>query len=123
MSEEITPATVRTLLDNATPGPWHVSEHRAMEIWADRDPGGWDAFMVATTSTRLNRDGTDTSYGDAELIAAAPQIAIAYLELARRRQSDEFVDQILQILSEAYRNGWTPDTIIEQAREVASWLD
>jgi hypothetical protein len=60
---------------------------------------------------------------DAELVAAAPQIAAAYLELARRRLFDEFVDQILQILSEAYRNGWTPDTIIEQAREVASWLD
>lgn len=77
---EITPAAVKALLAEITPGPWHTSEHDPLEIWANRDPAGWDAFMVATVRTRLNPNGMDN--GDPALIAAAPDIGTAYLAQA-----------------------------------------
>lgn len=44
----------------------------ANEVWADRDAAGWDAFMVATTATRLNPNPGARGFADAIWIAAMP---------------------------------------------------
>ena len=87
----IHPDHIQQLLNRTTPGPWRLSEEDPLEVWADRDPTGWDADLVATTRTRLNPDGIENSVGDTELIALAPDLAKAYLELAaalRDRRDD-----------------------------------
>jgi hypothetical protein len=78
--DPITPDRVSELLELITPGPWHVSKHDTLEIWANRDPAGWDAFFVATLRTRLNPNGgSPASQVDAAFIALGPEIAQAYL--------------------------------------------
>lgn len=42
----------------------------ANEVWADRDAAGHDAFMVATTATRLNPNLGVTGHADAAHIAS-----------------------------------------------------
>jgi hypothetical protein len=50
---------------------WRLSNlPGANEVWADRDAAGWDAFMVATTATRLNPNPGVTGYQDAVYIAS-----------------------------------------------------
>lgn len=63
--ENITPDKVRKLLAAATPGPWDIEETGSVNT---------EEFWIA----REVMDGCD------ELIAAAPDIAKAYLELAAK---------------------------------------
>lgn len=50
----------------------------ANEVWADRDSAGWDAFMVATTATRLNPNPGAAGHADATHIASwHPAVALA----------------------------------------------
>lgn len=53
----------------------------ANEVWANRDAAGHDAFMVATTATRLNPNPGATGHADAAHIAAwHPWVALAIAE-------------------------------------------
>lgn len=53
----------------------------ANEVWADRDASGWDAFMVATTATRLNPNPGAQGHADAVHIAGfSPWVALAFAE-------------------------------------------
>jgi len=55
------------------------------EVWADRDAGGWDAFMIATTATRLNRNPGAKGFDDANHIARHdPARVLAEVEAKRR---------------------------------------
>lgn len=96
----IHPDAVRKLVEPATAGPWEWRNTRDVYLYSRA--GGRDSHVVMAFcrmgmqsaqpefynhSTRLldpagraNIDG----YADARLIAAAPDIAAAYLELARR---------------------------------------
>jgi hypothetical protein len=48
------------------------------EVWANRDAAGWDAFMVASTATRLNPNPGVQGHDDAVYIASwHPGIAAA----------------------------------------------
>ena len=50
----------------------------ANEVWANRDAAGWDAFMVATTATRLNLGPGAQGFADAVHIASwHPLVALA----------------------------------------------
>jgi hypothetical protein len=58
---------------NATDGGhgWRVADlPGANEVWADRDAAGHDAFMVATTATRINPNPGVTGAADAIYIAS-----------------------------------------------------
>lgn len=74
-------ALMRTRAGVATDGGhgWRVADHAgANEVWADRDTAGWDAFMVATTATRLNPNPGVKGHDDAAHIASwHPAVALA----------------------------------------------
>ncbi len=72
-------ADLRRLLAEGTPGPWRLGDSRA-EVWADRDAAGWDAFMVASSLTRLNPAGGTVAEADAHLIVAAVNALPALLD-------------------------------------------
>jgi hypothetical protein len=80
MPEEITPDRVRELLEAATPGPWHA-------WW---DPDGFSMVSPhGAPATTVLAETTPSSGGrrwpNAELIAAAPNIAQAYLSVCARK--------------------------------------
>lgn len=70
----------------------------ANEVWADRDAAGFDAFMIATTATRLNPNPGTSGYDDAAHIASwHPGVALAvamWLDAAAawREQNPDEVD-------------------------------
>ena len=75
-------ALMRERAEAATDGGfgWRLSDHLAgaNEVWADRDAAGHDAFMVATTATRLNPNPGVTGHSDAQHIASwHPAVALA----------------------------------------------
>jgi len=54
----------------------------ANEVWAPRDAADWDAFMVATTATRLNPNPGAQGHADAAHIASwHPAVALAVADL------------------------------------------
>ena len=63
---------IEARLAAATPGPWHNNPADWLEIWADRDAAGWDAFFIATLRTDLNPDPGIRAAHDASFIAHAP---------------------------------------------------
>lgn len=66
-------ARAQELADGATDGGfgWRLTDlPGANEVWADRDAAGHDAFMVASTATRLNPNPGVTGHAAAALIAA-----------------------------------------------------
>ena len=65
-------ATLRERAEAAThPGyGWRLGDTAgANEVWAPRDPADHDAFMIATTATRLNPAPGVRGYADADYIA------------------------------------------------------
>jgi hypothetical protein len=57
----------------------------ANEVWADRDAAGHDAFMVATTATRLNPNPGVRGHADAAHIAGmSPTVTLALVDEIRR---------------------------------------
>lgn len=76
---------MRERAEGATDGGfgWHVTDELAgaNEVWAKRDAGGWDSFMVATTATRLNPNPGAKGHADAAHIASwHPAVALAVAE-------------------------------------------
>ena len=74
-------ASMRERAGAATNGGhgWRVADlPGANEVWADRDAAGYDAFMVATTATRLNPNPGTPGHADATHIASwHPAVALA----------------------------------------------
>jgi hypothetical protein len=75
-------ASMMRLRANAATNPghgWRLGDLAgANEVWANRDAAGWDAFMVATTATRLNPNPGVTGHADAAHIASwHPGMALA----------------------------------------------
>lgn len=74
-------ALMRERAEAATGGGfgWHVTDLAGgNEVWANRDAAGWDAFMVASTATRLNPNPGERGYADAAHIASwHPAVALA----------------------------------------------
>lgn len=79
----------RAKVEAGTPGPWRLAEvPGANEVWANRDPAGHHAFMVASTATRLNPNPGIRGYDDVRLIVAAvndyePLLRLAEMVLER----------------------------------------
>jgi hypothetical protein len=59
-----------------TPGPWTVSPDPADEWWLESVISGPDGDIVASTHM-------DCGHGDAELIAAAPDLLDVCMDIAR----------------------------------------
>lgn len=57
---------------------WRVGDLAgANEVWANRDAAGWDAFMIATTATRLNPNPGANGHANAIHIASwHPAVAL-----------------------------------------------
>jgi hypothetical protein len=74
-------AEMRQRAEAATDGGfgWRLADlPGANEVWADRDAAGHDAFMVATTATRLNPNPGIKGHADATHIASwHPTVALA----------------------------------------------
>jgi hypothetical protein len=74
-------ATLRERAEATThPGHgWRLADLAgANEVWADRGPAGFDAFMVATTATRLNPNPGTRGHSDAAYIATVhPGVGLA----------------------------------------------
>lgn len=70
--------------DAATPGPWRMSEYDPAEVWADRDPAGWDAFFIATTDRNMG----DPNIADAEFIAHSREDVGELLAEVRRLRAE-----------------------------------
>lgn len=83
-------ALMRERAEGATNGGfgWRLTDlPGANEVWAPRDAANYDAFMVASTSTRLNPNPGLTGHDDAVHIAtfASPPFALtvaAWLDAA-----------------------------------------
>jgi hypothetical protein len=61
----------------------------ANEVWAPRDAANHDAFMVATTATRLNPNPGLRGYADAAHIAGmSPTVALALVAEVRRLRAE-----------------------------------
>lgn len=58
-----------------------TGDERLCEVWAPRDAANYDAFMVATTLTRLNPNPSASAQADAEHIASwSPGVALFVAE-------------------------------------------
>lgn len=91
-------ALMRERAEAATDGGygWRLGDlPGANEVWANRDAAGWDAFMVATTTTRLNPNPGARGHADAQHIASwHPGVALAvadWLDIAADALCDEDV--------------------------------
>lgn len=68
----------------ATGNKWRVSLSNRDEVWADRDPSGFDSFLVATTGTRLNPDLSEQHMQDSLYIATMnPEFGKALAKVLR----------------------------------------
>lgn len=78
---------IEARLRAATPGPWRNNPTDWLEIWANRDAAGWDAFFIATLRTRLNPDPGRQAAHDASFIAHAPEDIAALVAAVRERDA------------------------------------
>ncbi len=97
----VDPTHVRALLDGAIPGPWRIAAWNETlvidQAWDDFDRRGCPKpihdLMTAACARR----------GDAELIAAAPEIAEAYLAASQREATlRELLTEARPILAAAW---------------------
>ena len=85
-------ATLRERATNATYGGhgWRLADLAgANEVWADRDAAGYDAFMVATTATRLNPNPGTRGHDAAAYIATMhPGVGLALADWLDAQATD-----------------------------------
>jgi hypothetical protein len=123
MSEQNLADELDQLDKAATPGPWRTGRGPAIgEVWADRDPAGWDSFLVASTKTRLNPDPGEAALFDAELIVAIrnalPSILASLTQHERLRSVEADRDRLwYAVLSAAGIKGTDAESTTRALRE------
>ena len=87
-------ALMRERAEAACPSPWRLGEHSELgpyEVWGNDDR--WNASEVATTLTRLNRNGTPSAAPNAAHIASwHPAVALTVASWLDGT-ADEFEDE------------------------------
>ena len=78
---ELTPAIARTLLADATPGEWKVVSHQVSMRAV--------ATAIETDEVRITSHDPVVRLADARLMAAAPDLARAYLAAVERAETAE----------------------------------
>lgn len=94
---DMTPEKARALLDGATPGPWLANgEPWNLIVWSPAD--NRICFMAHSNGLDEDRD-----VATAELVAAAPDLARAYIaqaaELTRLRAQIEAADKLAEAMT------------------------
>ena len=78
---ELTPAIARTLLADATPGEWKAASHQVSMRGV--------ATAIETSDVRITSHDPVVRLADARLMAAAPDLARAYLAAVERAEAAE----------------------------------